>query len=326
MPLNIAILGLGQLGSSLGLALGTLDQEALPSGRPVISGWDADKRTLQDARGRLMIDRVGRDAVDAVRDADIVFVDLPTTKLAETFSNIAAHLKQGAVVSDVTSSKALVLRLAQEHLPTTVDFIGGHPIIAAHRNTAEPSIDLFKSAIYCLIPSDRARPNAVDVLAELVTAIGAKPYYIEAAEHDAYVAGVQHLPLVVSAALMEAVSRSGGWREMQPIAGVPFQTATQLPAEDVDVLAALCASNSVALGRWLDDFIRLLVEFRDDLENREALTGHFSQAKDMHERWLAAQPNMRPGEADYYGQPEQVDRSLTSLLFGQRRKKDRRSR
>ena len=325
MPLNISIIGLDLLGSSLGLALGTLDQEALPTGRPVITGWDKDKRTLQDARGRLVIDREARDLADAVREADVVFVSVPPTELAETLSALAPHLKHGTVVSDVSSTKTQVLKLASELLPRTADFIGGHPLLSyTGQRPTKPSIDLFKGAIYCLVSSIHAQPNAINTLDLLVTAIGAKPYYIDAVEHDAYIGGVDHLPQLLAIALMETVSRSSGWREMQAIGSKSFGTMVDLAGSDPQQTSALAQSNSEAIERWLNDLIRVLVEIRDNLHHPDQLEAIFSHARDAHAQWSVAQPNMRPGESDFYGQDEPlVDRGLGAMLFGRRKPRDK---
>lgn len=323
MPLNITIIGLDAIGASLGLALGTLEPTALRSGRPVISGWDDDRRTVRDARGRLAIDREARDVAEAVREADVIFVSQPGSKLGATFEAIAPHVKHGAIVSDVSSAKLQALHEAQQHLPTTVAFISGHPLVnPAGSGLNHASLDLFKQTIYCLLPGVNAPAAAIDLLDELVGAIGAKPYYIDPAEHDAYVAGVAQLPLVVSAALIETLNRSGGWREMQPIAGVPLRTATQLASADPAVSAADVQSNQAAIERWLNELIRTLVELRDNLNNAEQLETFFSQAQTAHESWLEAQPNMRPGERDFYQDPSDNDvrRGIGAMLFGQRKR------
>lgn len=322
MPLNITILGLDAIGGSLGLALGTLDQDAIPGGRPVITGWDADRRTLGDARGRLMIDREARTAEDAVRDADIVFVCVPTTKLEDTFDMIAPHLKHHAIVSDVAGTKTQVIELASKRLPRTIFFVGGHPLVTPPRSSLEGAgIDLFKGVIYCLLPELSTDPRALQTIEQLITAIGAKPYYIEPQEHDAYVGGAQHLPIALSAALMETLSRSGGWREMQPVSGAALQVATELNGGDPARSSIELQYNRVALQRWLNDLIRTLVEMRDNLDHREQLEAMLSHAHEVYEDWMATQPNLRPGEREYLGESYEPPRGVMSLFMGQRRKR-----
>jgi prephenate dehydrogenase len=323
MSLQITILGLNKIGASLGLALGTLDQEALPGGRPVITGWDRDRRAVSDARGRLMIDREGRDPADAVREADVVWVCVPAAEVVETFDLIAPHLKHGAIVADTGASKQHVLEQARRHLPTTVEFIGSHPIVdRPDGDQRDASLDLFKEAIFCLVPGSRARPEAIDVLAVLVRAIGAKAYYIDAGEHDAYVAGAQQLPLLLSAALMETLRRSGGWREMQALAGESLQQMTRPLEGNVLTSAAAYSDNQAALHERLNELIRVLVEIRDNLEQREVIETIFDAAHELHEQWMASTPHMRPGEAEFIGQPQAENSySISGLFFGHRRKR-----
>lgn len=325
MALNITIIGLNTIGGALGIALGTLEPDRLATGRPVITGWDQDKRKLSDARGMLWIDRAARDIADAVREADAVFVNVPLNELASTFNAIAPHLKHGAIVSDLGSSKAEAVATAQRTLPQSIDFIGGHPILLGGGARREPSMDIFKGAMYCLVTTPQTRSNAIDLIETLVIAIGAKPYYIDAAEHDVYVAGVEHLPVLVSVALMETLSSSGGWREMQPITGGAFRSATELTDHTPEQSRDMCLANQEVLHRWLNDMIRTLVDMRDNLHNGEQLEAMFQHAHSAHQEWLAAQPNIRPGEGDL-DIPAETHYGLRSLFFRQRRSRDDKKR
>ncbi len=326
MPLQVSILGLDIVGGSLGVALGTLDEDVLANGRPIITGWDRNNRAIRDARDRLFIDRPARDLGEAVRDADVIFVTGELSEAGTIFTEIAPLLKSGTIISDVSSSKSQMLALAQRILPTTVDFIGGDPMVQRGTDLKNASADLFKGTIYCLVPGVSARPAAIDTVAALVEAIGAKPYYIDAAEHDSYIASVRHLPLLLSTALMESVSRGGGWRDIMPIAGEPFRLATQLVAGDPAVHGAEVAANSEAIALRIDQLIRLLVEMRDNLENGEQLETTFAHANEAYNQWLEAQPNLRPGENAYYGDTSetQTTRGINALFFGQRKRPGRK--
>lgn len=322
MSINITIIGLHQLGGSLGLALGTLDQAALPTGRPVITGWDSDKRTLRDARERLMIDRDAGDPADAANNADVIFVTTPLAQLAATFDALAPHVKHGAVVSDTGSVMAQAAAIAKRHLPTTVEYIGGHPLVNADGPQTAASAGLFKGAIYCLAPDVRARPVAVDVLAQLVTVIGAKHYYIDAYEHDSYVAGVQHLPMLLSAALLDVVRRSGGWRDMQALAGNALQLATQFAAVDPAMSSAELAANGPAVAQRLDELLALLTDLRDQIGQPERIEPLLQTARETYTAWQSSQPHARPGEREYYGDPAELpNRGVGGLLWGQRKKR-----
>jgi prephenate dehydrogenase len=325
MALNITVVGLDQLGGALGLALGTLSEDALTSGRPTITGWDPNQRSVREARDRLMIDQPAASLADAVRGADVVFVNGTPAEIGSRLAEIGPLLKAGAIVSDLASTKADVLAAAQRALPTTVSFVGGNPMLPRISGLRDAKADLLRGTIYCLVPGPTARPEAIETVAALVEAIGAKPYYIDAAEHDGYVAAVQHLPVVVAAALMESVSSSGSWRELQPIAGEAFGTATAAANADPAASAALCQSNSAAIAGRIDDLIRILSEIRAQLDQPEQLEALFGHARTAHEQWQAARPNMRPGETAYLGMHDDPipTRGLGSFLFGQRKRGDR---
>lgn len=325
MALNITVLGLGPIGSALGLALGTLDPKVLDVGRPVIVGWDRDKRAMADARGRLAADRVEADLVAAVRDADVVIVTVPHADMRDTLSTIAPALKPGTIVTDTASSKADVLEWARTLLPETVEFVGGHPLAGIESGGRELRADIFHDTIYCLAPLPRTRRSALDGVEALVTAIGAKPYYIDAAEHDSYAAAAGHLPLAVAVALMETLSRSGGWREIQAIAGPALLGMTELSAGGSEESTDALVSNTAALEGWLDRMIGTLVEIRRNVRDPVALQAVLEHARDARDSWIRSRPHMRPGEEEFQSNVAEVERpNLSGLFFGRRTMRDKR--
>ena len=324
MALQVTIVGLGPVGASLGLALGTLDPQALDVGRPVITGWDRDKRVLSDARGRLAVDQAQSDLATAVRTADVVFVAVPHEEIRDVFATMAPVLKHSTIVTDTTSTKTQVLRWATELLPATVEFVGGHPLVSVEK----PGRDVFQEAIYCLVPLPRTGRAALDGVEALVRAVGGKPYYIDAAEHDAYVAAAGHLPLAVSIALMHTVSQGGAWREVQPIAGEALLRMTELAGGDPAAQTDMLASNHEALAGWLDRVSQALGELRARLDDPAALREMLETAAEARESWLRSQPNVRPGEDAFHGNTSEVNATvgISGLFFGRRPSRDRGKR
>jgi prephenate dehydrogenase len=319
MTLTIAILGLGPVGASLGLALGTLDPSTLAAGRPLIVGWDREKSALKEARGRLAVDRAEADLETAVRGADVIIATVPFGEMRDLFAAIAPWLKHGAVVTDTTTTKAQILEWAGELLPVSVEFVGGHPL-ASTGGAAGPARAIFEGAIYCLVPLPRTRRTALDSVESLVTAIGAKPYYIDAVEHDSYVAAAGHLPLAVSLALMETVAQSGGWREILPIAGEGLVRMTELVAIDPNLAGDELVGNAAALDGWIDRMIESLLKLQRTVRDPTALQGLLERSQDVRANWLLAEPNVRPGERAFLGDMQEADRpTLGGLFFGRRR-------
>jgi prephenate dehydrogenase len=321
---RIAIIGTGLIGASLGMALRDAATPDSALGEVYITGYDADQRAANEARGRLAIDRVARSPEDAVQDAQVVVLATPVGAIQSLLAQLAPLLPEGAVVTDVASTKAEVCAWARDLLPDHVDFVGGHPMAGKEQcgaQAADPR--LLRDAIYCLTPDPDTRPGALHLVEALVLAVGARPYYIDPHEHDAYVAGVSHLPFVLSAALMETVSRGPAWKEMAPLAASGFRDVSRLTSGDPTMHRDICLTNHTALIRWIDEMQTTLSEIRASLaqQDDEQLDQFFTHAHESRAAWLASTPGVRPGEEQFTAAP-QVERGPLGFrkLFQRRRK------
>jgi prephenate dehydrogenase len=297
--IQITIIGMGLIGCSLGMAIREADEKQAPLGPTVVTGYDRNRRATGEARGRLAIDREARSLEDAVREAQLVVVAVPVQSIHAVFAEIAPLLPNGAVVTDVAGTKTQVLEWARQLLPATIEFIGGHPMAGKEQSGASAADpQLFRGAIYCLTPSPRARQPSLDIVEAMVRQIRAKIYYIDAAEHDAYVAGVSHLPFMLSTGLFDTVSRSPGWKEMAPLAATGFRDISRLASGDPEMHRDICMTNRVAIARWLEQAAQWLLDARDLIEdgNEDELLKLFTDARATRDAWLESRPNLRPGE------------------------------
>lgn len=300
--LEITIIGMGLIGTSLGMALRTADANQSPLGAITVTGYDTSRSAVDEARGRLAIDRPTYNLKDALGKAQVVVLAVPAGMLRTLFSEIAPLLQHGAVVTDVASTKSDVVEWACELLPRTIEFVGGHPMAGKEQSGARAADpDLFQGAVYCLTPGPNTRQNAMDVVHAMVDQVGAKPYFIDPAEHDSFVAGISHLPFILSAMLVETVSRSPSWREMAPLAATGFRDISRLASGSTEMHRDICLTNSAAITRWIDDMQTRLDTFRDLVQQHDsdALLEVFAHANTEREKWLESKPNMRPGEADF---------------------------
>ncbi|MBK9940909.1 MAG: prephenate dehydrogenase [Kouleothrix sp.] len=300
--IRITIIGMGLIGTSLALGIRAADPKEAPLGPTVITGYDKNRRAVGDARGRLAIDREAKTLEDALHEAQLVVLAVPVQSIRELLREIAPLLPNGAVVTDVASTKAEVLGWARELLPTTVEFVGGHPMAGkeqAGAAAADPAI--FSGAIYCITPGPRARQAAIDLVEAMVRQVKAKVYYIDPAEHDAYVAGISHLPFILSSALVALVGRSPGWKEMAPLAATGFRDISRLASGDAEMHRDIALTNQAALVRWLNEAAQLLIDLRDQIEDgaSDELLAFFEEARRIREQWLVDRPNLRPGEDDF---------------------------
>jgi prephenate dehydrogenase len=300
--IRIAIIGMGLIGTSIGMALRSAEERDAPLGKISVAGFDQDRRRTADARSRLAIDREAASLADVVREANLIVVAVPPQHVPEIFRSLATLAPSGAVVTDVSSTKAQVAAWASELLPPTLDFIGGHPM-AGREKTGPASADpaLFQEALYCLCPAQGTQPESVALVEAMIQQLGAKLYFIDPSEHDAYVAGISHLPFLLSTALVEATSRSPGWREMAPLAATGFRDISRLASGDPLMHRDICVTNREALARWINDTVSFLLDVREQLEQDrgDELLAMFEHARKMREQWLESKPQMRPGETEF---------------------------
>ncbi len=300
--IRIAIIGMGMIGTSLGMALRTADAQQSTLGAVQIVGYDQEQSATRRARGRLAIDQAARSLAEAVQGTRLVIIATPIQAVRNILGQLALLLPAHTIVTDITSTKAEVCTWATELLPESIYFVGGHPMAGKEQTgpqAADP--DLFRNAIYCLTPDARLPQAAIDTVEALVTTVGARPYYIDPAEHDAYVAGISHLPFLLATALVEITSRSPAWREMAPLAASGFRDTSRLAAGDPTMYRDICLTNRAALTRWINETIGFLVEMRDHLEDADAgqLEACFTHARQSCDTWLNQQPGQRPGEAAF---------------------------
>lgn len=323
--LTITIIGMGLIGTSLGMALRAADVQTSPLGAVRVTGYDQQSRATSTARGRLAIDREARSLADALRDARLVLLAVPVRATPDVLRDLAPLLAAGTIVSDTGSTKAQVCAWARDLLPAGVDFVGGHPMAGSEKAGPQAATaDLFQGAIYCLTPSADARQEAVDTAEAFVRTVGARPYYIDPAEHDAYVAGISHLPFLLSTVLVEAVSRSPGWPEMAALAATGFRDISRRASGDPVMHRDICLTNQAALTRWIDEAISLLTEVRAHLATDDAarLDALFRHARDVRDLWLESKPGLRPGEAAFRDTPRVERPNLLGFRFPSGRKDD----
>jgi prephenate dehydrogenase len=328
--IRIAIIGMGLIGTSLGMALRSANEKQSPLGDITLTGYDQDRRRTSDARGRLAIDREAATLAEAVRDAQLIILAVPVQVMQETLRILVTAAAPGAVITDVASTKAQVLAWASEILPSTIDFVGAHPMAGREKSgPAAADGNLFKEAIYCVCPASGVREQSIALVEAVIDQVGAKIYFIDPIEHDAYVAGVSHLPFLLSAALVEATSNSPAWREMSPLAATGFRDMTRLASGDAEMHRDICITNREALVRWINETITTLVDIRDQLEaNRsDDVLAMFRRTRDVREAWLETKPHMRPGEAEFENlNSVQVERPSLFGRIGRQPGDDKRRR
>ena len=307
---RVAIIGLGLIGTSLGLAL----KRAKVSGLEVV-GHDKEPRHASTARKRGAVDRTHFNLPATVEGARLVIIATPVMAIREVLQTIAPLLEEGTVVTDTGSTKREVLGWAQEALPPAVSFVGGHPMAGKEEGGPEAAeADLFQGAYYALCPLPSAQEEAVRSVVGLVEMVGGRPYFVDPQEHDSYVSAVSHLPFLLSIGLVSATTKSPAWREMSRLASSGYRDLTRLASKDPQIHRDICLTNREGITYWVDEFIKQLYEFRRLLrEDVDGLEKAFIQAWEARAKWLAGRAEEVP--------PSEVPRAsdaLASLFLGER--------
>ncbi|MDX6685362.1 MAG: prephenate dehydrogenase [Baekduia sp.] len=247
-PLRLALLGLGLIGGSVGLAA----RERL--GARVV-GFDPDARVRALALERGVADEVVEDP-GALGPADVALVAAPVHALAGRIRDACAHVP-GAVVTDVGSTKrALVDATPGER------YIGGHPLAGAEVAGVEHArADLFVGATWYLTPRPDSEGILLERLHRFVAGLGAVPTVIGHDEHDRLMAAFSHVPHVVANAMVAAATRALG-DEAIPVVGPSFRDATRVAGANPPLWAGIYASNRDAVLDGLDATIALLGDAR----------------------------------------------------------------
>jgi len=263
---RVAIIGLGLIGGSIGLALkqaGLKDVEIIGTAR--------SRETVQRAKKRGAIDEFAYTPAEAVAGAKLVIVASPIMTLPLIFDEIAPALAEGAVVTDVASTKSQVMRWAKEKLPATAQFVGGHPMAGKETmgiDAADPG--LFRDRPWVVVPPVDAAESAIQTVVAIAQTVGARPIFMDADEHDSYVAAISHLPLTLASALFSVVFGSAAWPELAGLASSGFRDTTRLASGSPEMAHDIAVTNRENILHWLDRLQLELARFREAIASGES--------------------------------------------------------
>lgn len=291
---TITIIGTGLIGTSLALALRQAQLRDLE-----LVGTDSDGSARRGAQKTGAFDRIETRLMTAIRGTNIVVLATPVMAIKELMEIIGPELPEGCVVTDVGSTKKEVLEWAEQYLPKTVDFVGGHPMAGKETpgpENADP--ELFRNRAYCIVPGRNAAQRAVSEISTMAKAVGARPFFIGVEEHDSFVAAASHLPFMLATALVGCTSKSANWDDIAQLAAGGYNDTSRLASGDPTMHRDICVSNPEPIVSWIDAFIRELYEVRQALTKESGPDGDvilqmFEQAATARGQWLAGAVNSR---------------------------------
>lgn len=253
---TIAILGPGLLGASAGIAA----HQACAAKRIVAWARKSDVRVLCEQSD--WCDAVFADIKEAVVDADLVVICTPVHTILPIYASIAHHLKPGAIVTDVGSTKSLIVRDARSHTPEDSYFIGSHPMAGSDKSGFSSGRgDLFQNRA-CLVTPLSDTPSApLDKVVRFWGSLGMHVHTVSPEDHDEIVANISHLPHILASALCSYLdTRPHTWRDF---AGGGLRDTTRIAGGDPGLWREIIEQNS-------DEILRALRGFQDELHTLES--------------------------------------------------------
>ena len=321
MSVQITIIGLGQIGSSIGLALKAHNVDV----RRV--GHDKDIQVAKDAQKAGAVDEVKYNLPASVREAKIVILALPLAGIHETLKSIAPDLQEGTLLLDTAPAKATVTAWARELLPQGRFYIGLTPAInpeylhGTEFGLKAARADLFEKGLMVVNAPLGTPGNVFNLAMEFVNLLGAAPLLMDTAEADGIFSAMHTLPQLAAAALLDATLDKPGWLEARKLAGRPYATVTAGVAyhDDVLSLGESALENRENVVRLLNTYISSLIRLRDEIDanDREAVTTRLEDSLRGRIRWFderAAAEWLR-GEGQSIDAPSFGER-VNQMLFG----------
>ncbi len=276
--IKVGIIGLGLIGGSLAAALSKYARDECE-----IIGFNRTEASAEEALASGYIRAKASTPGEAASGADVVVVATPVGVIPKIVSEIADVLREGAIVTDVGSTKAGIVEEIEALIPPGVHFIGGHPMAGSEREgikAANP--DLFKGAYYLLTPTSSTDMKAYRKLHALLAKTGANILAIDPSRHDEAVAVISHLPHLVAAALMNmAASETKDNENLLMLTAGGFRDTTRIAAGSVGMWVDICLENRRAISRSIVLFQKELSRYLSALEagDAEALAGFLEEAR-----------------------------------------------
>jgi prephenate dehydrogenase len=230
---QIGVVGLGLMGASLARAL----RARAPGARIVAVEPRAEVRdqALRDG----VVDQVAGEPGAALGGCEVAFLCTPVAAIEALLEPVSRLLPDGAIVTDVGGAKERLVALARERVRAGVAFVGCHPMFGGHGGYAGASADKWKGGTVAVCTE--GDPAAVERVAAIHEALGATVVRCAAAEHDAAVAMVSHLPYLVASALAAAAREAGPLAAR--LAGRGLKDTTRLAAFPFDIQGEVARRN-----------------------------------------------------------------------------------
>ncbi|MGH7939762.1 MAG: prephenate dehydrogenase [Limisphaerales bacterium] len=289
---KITIVGVGLLGGSMGLAA----RKFRIAGE--IAGYVRRKQTAAECEKAGATDYAIGDLAAAVSNADLVVLCTPLAQMRSLAERFLPALKRGAIVTDVGSVKADVIRELESLVARAgAYFVGSHPMAGGEKTgVAAARADLFENTVCILTPTRKSQPAAVSKLERFWESLGAGVLKLPPGQHDLFVSRTSHLPHVVAATLSNLVLSPGQPKAQARLCANGFRDTTRIASGSPEMWRDIALANRKHLASAITDFISELRTFEKALKSTDAraIEQFFETAKSRRDKWTARAGSFGP--------------------------------
>ena len=282
---KITIVGVGLLGGSLGLAI----KRRRLARR--VEGYVRRTASIAECKKFRAVDRATQDLQSAVADADLVILCTPLAQMRSLVGRMLPALKRGAIITDVGSVKASVVKDLESLVAKAgAHFVGSHPMAGAEKTgVAAARADLFDCALCVVTPTKRSNRAAVAKVERFWKSVGGRLLRLAPETHDALVSRSSHLPHVVAASLATMVLDPKLPKQLAMLCANGFRDTTRIASGSPEMWRDIALANRSQVRIALDAFVRALQRVQRVLRRGKAaeISQLFETAKARRDRWRA---------------------------------------
>ncbi len=282
---KITIVGVGLLGGSLGLAIkkrGLADE---------VAGYVRRAASLAECKQAKAVDVCTRDLQEAVANADLIVLCTPLAQMRPLLKEMRAAIKRGAIITDVGSVKATVVKELESLVAKSgAHFIGSHPMAGAEKTGVSAArAELFANAVCVVTPTRRSHPPATKTVEEFWKAVGARVLRLAPELHDELVSRSSHLPHVAAATLANLILDPKHPKSQPLLCANGFRDTTRIASGSPEMWRDIAMANRKNLSKALEVFIRDLKKFQSFLKkgDEKAAEKFFQSGKQRRDAWCA---------------------------------------
>jgi prephenate dehydrogenase len=280
---KITIIGVGLLGGSIGLAA----RKFRLAGE--IAGFVRRKKTIVECEKFGATDFATTDLLAAVSNSDLIILCTPLAQMRLLAEQFLPALKADAIVTDVGSVKADVVRELESLVKKVgAHFVGSHPMAGGEKTgVAAARENLFENAVCVLTPTKKTSKTALKKLEEFWKSLGARVLKLPPEQHDLFVSRTSHLPHIIATTLANLVLNPANPKLQSQLCASGFRDTTRIASGSPEMWRDIALSNRKNLAKSLDTFISELQKFQRTLKhsNGNVISKFFETAKARRDAW-----------------------------------------